>query len=150
MNEVEKKVEATLGKISSLEKEVEALHQEIAEETATSLLTQSVTLGGVPTIIATLSHADATRLQAVATALQKRFVGVLLLASTTEKAVSLMATVAPDFRKKIAAGKLIQAIAPLIGGKGGGTPESARGGGPGVTDLPAALEKAKEFIASQV
>lgn len=148
MNEVEKKLEATLGRISSLEKEVQHLHQEIAIETATSLLTQSVILGTIPTIMATLPQADATRLQAVAKALQEEFTGVVLLSSTTEKAVSLLATVSPDFRKKIAAGKLIQAIAPLIGGKGGGTPESARGGGPGVTDLPAALAHAKEYITS--
>ncbi|MFZ4115194.1 MAG: alanine--tRNA ligase [Chthoniobacterales bacterium] len=149
LHEVEKKVEISLGKISSLEKEVESLHQEIAEGIATSLLQQSITLGTIPTIIATLPAADATRLQAVSTALQKNFEGVLLLAGTNGKTVSLMATVSPNFRKKIAAGKLIQAIAPLIGGKGGGTPEAARGGGTAVEELPKALNHAKEYILIQ-
>ncbi len=144
--EIEKKLELTLGKISSLEKEMELLHQEIAQEKASSLLSQVMMLGTIPTIIAALPEADATRLQAITAALKNRFDGVLLLAGNSQKTVSLMATVSPHFKNKIAASKLIQSIAPLIGGKGGGTPESARGGGAGVADLPRALTSAKDLI----
>ncbi len=148
--ELEKKLELTLGKISSFEKEIDSLHREIAQEQASSLISQSMILGTIPTIIATLQEADATRLQAVAAALQNRFEGVVLLAGTSQKAVSLMATVSPHFKNKIAANKLIQLIAPLIGGKGGGTPESARGGGPGVAALSEALTSAKNLIIQSV
>ena len=146
--EVEKKLDAALTKTSSLEKELQLLLQTMAIETASGLLTKSVTLGTTPAIIATLPEANAAKLLAVANALKGRFQGVILLCGTMDHSISLMAVVSADFRKSIPAGKLIQTIAPLIGGKGGGTPESARGGGPNVEDLPTALEKAQELISS--
>ena len=42
--------------------------------------------------------------------------------------------------------KIIQAIAPIVGGKGGGKPDNARGGGKDVTKLDEALAKVKELI----
>jgi alanyl-tRNA synthetase len=45
------------------------------------------------------------------------------------------------------AGKLISTVAPLVGGKGGGRPDSARGGGRDASALKNALEKAKDLIA---
>ena len=49
--------------------------------------------------------------------------------------------------KQVQAGKLIQAIAPLVGGKGGGRPENARGGGKDVGKLEEALAKAKAMLS---
>jgi alanyl-tRNA synthetase len=46
------------------------------------------------------------------------------------------------------AGKLISAVAPLVGGKGGGKPDSARGGGRDASGLQPALAKAKELITA--
>ena len=56
--------------------------------------------------------------------------------------------VTPDFTSKIQAGKIIQTIAPIVGGKGGGRPESARGGGKDSSKLNEALSKAAELIAA--
>ena len=53
---------------------------------------------------------------------------------------------APALTAKVQAGKIISAIAPLVGGKGGGKPEAARGGGKDPTQLDAALAKAKELL----
>ena len=43
--------------------------------------------------------------------------------------MSLVATVDADLVKRFQAGKLIQTLAPVVGGKGGGRPDLARGGG---------------------
>ncbi len=50
------------------------------------------------------------------------------------------------FSKKIQAGKIIQTVAPLVGGKGGGRPELAQGGGTNPEGVPAALAKAEELL----
>ncbi len=87
-----------------------------------------------------------TTLQAVADALKGEFKGVVLLAGSTNGTVSLVATVSPEFTAKAQAGKLIQAIAPIVGGKGGGKPDNARGGGKDATKLDEALAKAWEVL----
>jgi len=58
----------------------------------------------------------------------------------------LIASVAPDFTAKVQAGKLIQQIAAIVGGKGGGKPDNARGGGKDVGKLDEALAKARELV----
>ena len=148
--ELEKKLDAVLAKTSSLEKALQLLEQAMATETATVLLAQAVTLGTTPAIIAELPETDAAKLLTIANALKDRFQGVILLCGVAHGTVSLMAVVSADFRKAVPAGKLIQTIAPLLGGKGGGTPESARGGGPNVAALPEALAKARELIANHL
>jgi alanyl-tRNA synthetase len=76
------------------------------------------------------------------------FQGVAVLAGTDSiNSVQLASYVSPEFRATLPAGKIISAVAPLVGGKGGGKPDSARGGGRDATGLSAALEKARELIA---
>jgi alanyl-tRNA synthetase len=72
---------------------------------------------------------------------------VVVLGGSTNGAVALVATVSPDLTKQIQAGKIIQTIAPIVGGKGGGRPDNARGGGKEVAKLDEALAKAKSLLA---
>ena len=59
---------------------------------------------------------------------------------------SLIASVSPELTKQIQAGKIIQTIAPIVGGKGGGKPDNARGGGKDVGKLDEALAKVKTLL----
>ena len=52
--------------------------------------------------------------------------------------------------KGVKAGDLIKEIAPLVGGKGGGRPDMAQGGGNKPAAIPAALNHAQEWIASKL
>jgi alanyl-tRNA synthetase len=61
-------------------------------------------------------------------------------------AVTLLASVSPEFTAKVQAGKIIQAIAPIVGGKGGGKPDMARGGGKDAAKLDEALAKVKTLL----
>jgi alanyl-tRNA synthetase len=58
----------------------------------------------------------------------------------------LLAAVTKDLTGRYAAGKIIQEIAPIVGGGGGGRPELAQAGGPDASRLDAALEKVYEVI----
>ncbi|MEI6345546.1 MAG: DHHA1 domain-containing protein [Verrucomicrobiota bacterium] len=60
----------------------------------------------------------------------------------------MVAVVGKAHQGSLPAGKLISAVAPLVGGKGGGKPDSARGGGRDASGLSSALAKAKEIIAT--
>jgi alanyl-tRNA synthetase len=71
---------------------------------------------------------------------------VIVLGGASNGAVALIAAVTPDFTAKAQAGKIIQAIAPMVGGKGGGKPDNARGGGKDASKLDAALAHAKTLL----
>ncbi|HUS37704.1 MAG TPA: DHHA1 domain-containing protein, partial [Verrucomicrobiae bacterium] len=86
-------------------------------------------------------------LQTIADSLKSQFRGVILLAGALDGNVTLVAAVTPDFTAKIQAGKIIQTIAPIVGGKGGGRPDNARGGGKDSSKVNEALEKAADLIA---
>ncbi len=145
--EVEKKLEVTLARQKVLEKELEAFRQREAAGLAKDLIGKA-TAGPVPSIVEEVPGADGNALQAVVDALKGSFDGVIFLAGITEGSVSLVASVSKAHQSSLPAGKLISAIAPLVGGKGGGKPDSARGGGRDISGIPAALSKARELIAA--
>ena len=154
--ELEKKLESLLSQQKDMEKQLKAARQKQAAETARTLLNSAQLAapepgegGSTPAIIENLGAADSDFLQAVADALKSQFKGVVVLGGSSEGAVSLVATVSPDVTAKFQAGKIIQAIAPLVGGKGGGRPDNARGGGKDAAKLPDALNKARELVAGK-
>jgi alanine--tRNA ligase len=146
--DVEKKIESLLAQQKELEKQLHTARQKQAAETARGLLAKANTAGAVPSIIENLGTADGDFLQAAADALKGQFKGVIVLAGTANGAVSLVAAVSPEFTAKFQAGKIIQAIAPIVGGKGGGRPDNARGGGNDVAKIDEALQKARALLVS--
>jgi alanyl-tRNA synthetase len=105
-------------------------------------------VNGIPFLAAHLGAVDGDYLQAVLDALKPTFDGVALLAGSANNAVALAASVSPAHVSKIQAGKLIQTAAPIVGGKGGGKPDSARGGGKDTSKIPEALAAAQALVIS--
>ena len=97
--------------------------------------------------VAEVQNADGKLLQAAVDALKSKFEGPIFLASAKDGSVALVASVPKELTAKIQADKLIQKIAPIVGGKGGGRPESARGAGKDVDKIDNALAEAKRLIA---
>jgi alanyl-tRNA synthetase len=145
--EVEKKLEATLNRQKELEKEIGTLRQKAAAGLAKELLAK-VSIGNTPFIVEEIPGADGNELQAIADALKTSFDGVIFLTGISDGAVSLVAATGKAHQATLPAGKLISVVAPLVGGKGGGKPDGARGGGRDASGLQAALAKAKELIAA--
>jgi alanyl-tRNA synthetase len=145
--EVEKKLDVTLTRVKELERELEAAQQREAAVIAKELLSKATT-GSISSLVEEISGADGNQLQLIADALKISFDGITILAGISEGAVSLVASVGASHQGNLPAGKLISAVAPLVGGKGGGRPDSARGGGRDTSGLPAALAKARELVAA--
>ena len=144
--ELEKKLDALLAHQKELEKQLKAAGQREAAGRAKELVAQAQILNGVPAVIANCGEMDGDTLQVLADALKANFRGVVVLGGHSAGAVALVAAVTPEYTAKVQAGKLIQAIAPLVGGKGGGRPDNARGGGKDVSQLDAALAKVATLV----
>ncbi len=149
VREIEKKIEASIGQVKKLEKQLKTLRESQAAETARQLLAKVETIGGVPVVTANLGQADGEYAQSVADAMKGDFEGVIVLGAANEGRVILLVNVADSLTDRVQAGKIIQAIAPIVGGKGGGKPTQARGGGKDPSKLNAALLKAGEFVAGE-
>ncbi|HVV02463.1 MAG TPA: alanine--tRNA ligase, partial [Verrucomicrobiae bacterium] len=145
--DLEKKIEALLAHQKELEKRLQAARQKEAAETARGLAARAQKMGTVPAIVENVGEADGEALQAMADALKGKFQGVVVLGGVANGSVSLAATVSSEFTKHFQAGKIINAIAAIVGGKGGGRPESARGGGKDIGKLLEALDAARKLLA---
>ena len=146
VGELEKKIETLLAQQKELEKQLKAMQQKQAGEIARGLAAKAQTIGSTLAIVENLGGADGDLLQSIADALKGQFKGVVVLGGAANGAVALVASVAPELTKQIQAGKIIQTIAPIVGGKGGGRPDNARGGGKDVGKLDEALAKAKSLL----
>jgi alanyl-tRNA synthetase len=149
VREIEKKIEASLGQVKKLEKQLKSLQQSQAAGTARELLAKAETIGGVPVVTANLGQADSDYAQAVADVMKGEFEGVIVLGAAVDGRVMLLANVADSLTDRIQAGKIIQAIAPIVGGKGGGKPTQARGGGKDASKLDEALAKVAGLVAAE-
>jgi alanyl-tRNA synthetase len=146
VHELDKKVEAVLAQQKEIEKALKSAIQRNAAQTASWLLTRVQDGSGIPFITQAFPDSDADYVQAIVDALKGRFSGVVVLGGFANGAVTLVASVSPDFLARAQAGKIIQAIAPIVGGKGGGKPDNARGGGKDASKLDEALAKVKTLL----
>jgi alanyl-tRNA synthetase len=112
---------------------------QIANGLASSKVGQKICVASVPS-------ADAKLLQAVADALKQKFDGPIVLAGAKDGNVALIAVVPKQLTSKFQANRIIQQIAPIVGGKGGGRPESAQGGGTDADKIDKALAEAKRLL----
>jgi alanyl-tRNA synthetase len=148
----EEALKAANAAVAAHEKEsakaAEADFQLRASAQAAELIAAAREVGGIPFIVHQVAEGPAAYLPVLADALKSRWQGVAVLAAAEPGKVALLCGVAPAFAKKIQAGKVIQAMAPLVGGKGGGRPELAQGGGTNPDGLPAALAKAEETVVA--
>src|SRR5437762_3361364 len=98
-------------------------------------------------IVASVADADGKLLQGVVDALKSHFSGPIFLAGDLEGRVSLVASVPKELTAQFQANELIQEIAPIVGGKGGGRPDNAQGAGKDAGKISDALAKARELLS---
>jgi len=97
-------------------------------------------------VVAKLPNADAKLLQAIVDALKPKFRGPIFLVGENDGRVTLIASVPKDLTTQFQANKLIQEIAPIVGGKGGGRPDNAQGAGRDTAKIDEALARARELL----
>ncbi|HMJ07240.1 MAG TPA: DHHA1 domain-containing protein, partial [Chthoniobacterales bacterium] len=99
-------------------------------------------------LVVEVPNADGALLQQLADMLKQKVSGPIVLAGATNGRVDLIAVVPKELAAKLRANDIIQKIAPIVDGKGGGRPDSARGAGKDASKIADALAQAREMIAA--
>ena len=146
--EVAQRVDKLLADQKTTDREIEKLKQRLASGGgARDLMSETVTIKGIRVLAAAIEVDDAKVLRDTGDQLRDKLgSGVVVLAGTGGAEIRLVAMVTKDLVDKISAGKLLGEVAALLGGRAGGRPEMAQGGGKDVAALPAALAAARTWV----
>jgi alanyl-tRNA synthetase len=152
--ELLKQIDARAAHLEKLETEVHDWEKRTAKAAAADLQSRAAKMAtelaashaGKDSCVVRIPNADAKLLGAIADALKTKFNGPIFLAGVANGRVALIAAVPKELTSRFQANKIIQQIAPLVGGKGGGRPDHAQGAGADVAKIDNALAKARELL----
>lgn len=149
LDAVPHKVAQLQADLKAAQKTVEGLQAKLASQAASGIFDQVETAGQYSLIAQAVSVAGMTELRQLADQWHdKGSSDILVLATAVGDKANLLVAVAPAAVKAgVKAGDLIKAIAPQVGGGGGGRPDMAQAGGKNPAGIPAALAAAKETVA---
>jgi alanyl-tRNA synthetase len=146
------RISALQGQIKDLEREREQMQSKLAASAGQDLLAQAVPLNDSSRLlVATLQGVEAKALREMADQLKNKLQSaVILLSIVADGKVSLVAGVTPDLTSKVKAGDLVGFVASQMGGKGGGRPDMAMGGGTDASVLPQANASVQAWVQSKL
>lgn len=145
------KLEALVAQNRKLEKDLASLKTRLASSSGGDLTSQAKDIGIGKLLVLNLEGADAKSLRDIADQYKQKLGSAVVLLSTVEDGkVALVASVTQDLTSKIKAGDLVGHVAKQIGGKGGGRPDMAQGGGTDVNQLNSALASVASWVDLQL
>lgn len=135
--------------LAASKKQIAQLRRELARQNFDALITRLEDINGVPALIAQLDGVPMETLLEMSDWFRGRAKsGVFVAGSDVDGKPQLMVAVTDDLTKRgLHAGNVIKAIAPVVGGGGGGRPTMAQAGGKDSSKLPDALAAARTVIA---
>jgi alanyl-tRNA synthetase len=141
------KLSGVLERNRQLEKELEQLKAKAASAAGSDLAGSAVEIKGIKVLAARQDDLDGKALLAMVDQLKNKLgSAVILLGGVQDDKVVLVAGVTKDLTGTLKAGELMKQAAAAVGGKGGGRPDMAQGGGTDIAALDAALALAGAFV----
>jgi alanyl-tRNA synthetase len=132
-------------------KEIDQLKSRLAQSETGALEAKARTIKNVKVVAARLDGMDRQQLRELADSLRNKLkTAIVVLASTENGGISIVSAVTKDLTAKVHAGKLAGALAQAVGGKGGGRPDMAEGGGKDAAALEGALENVFRDVESKL
>jgi alanyl-tRNA synthetase len=146
--EVAERAEKLVEQLDAQRKEIARLRRELAKRQADALLGQVRQVDGVPVVAGQVDAADVDGLREMTDWIRQRLgSAVVVLGTVIEGRPQLVAAVTPDLVDRgYHAGRLVNAVAGILGGRGGGRPNMAQAGGGDPGRLPDALARVAELV----
>lgn len=139
------------AELKGLEKEIARLKQKLATSSGGDLTANAVNVSGINVLAAHLEGADVGTLRDTLDQCKNKLgTSAILLAAVEGDKISLVAGVSKDATDRIRAGDIMKEFAGRLGGKGGGRPDMAQGGGNDIAGLPAAVAAFPGWVAENL
>ncbi|GAA6167493.1 alanine--tRNA ligase [Sessilibacter corallicola] len=148
---VVERVDTLKSELKELEKALASAKSQLAAAGTDDLLAQARSIADIQCLAARVDGVDAKSLGDMVDKIRDKLGNaVVILFSTEGEKVTLIAGVSKPVTKVVKAGDLIKEVAPLVGGKGGGRPDMARGGGTDAGGIDAAINQAYEWLSGKI
>ena len=145
--QLESKLQEQQAKSRQLEKALEQMKAKLAAAKGSDLIGSAVDVKGIKVLAAQLEGVEPKALRDTIDQLKNKLgSGVVVLATVADGKIALAAGVTKDLVSQVKAGDIIKDLTTKIGGKGGGRPDFAQGGGVDQQALPAALESVTTLV----
>ncbi len=150
--EVYERTQALVSQLQDSDKKIRELERKLARAKFEGMLAQAHDVAGIKVVALKVDAPDAAMLREMGDWFRDRLEsGVVVLGTIINDKPSLIATVTKDLTSKgLHAGKLVKAVAQLVGGGGGGSPTMAQAGGKDATRLTEALAKVDSLVSEGV
>ncbi|RJX30454.1 MAG: alanine--tRNA ligase [Desulfarculus sp.] len=148
--ELAERVARLLAALKEREREVDSLKARLAGASSRDLMSEAVEVAGVKVLAAKVEVDSPQALRELADTVRERLgSGVAVLGAAAGGKALLLALVTKDLAGRLHAGNLVKALAPMVGGGGGGRPDLAQAGGQNPAGLEAALARVPALVQAQ-
>ncbi len=151
LNEIDKKAEATAAELKNVQHEVEAAKAKLAAASASNIMAGVKHVGDIDILVSQLDGTPVSELKTIADKFKENTeCGVIVLAAETDGKITFVAMATKSaVAKGVHAGNIIKNITAIAGGRGGGKPDMAQGGGNDPTKIDDALAAVDDIVIEQ-
>ena len=148
---IKEKIVLLVQKSRQIEKDLDKLKRKLASSASSDLANTAQNICGINVIASRLEGVDGKSLRDTVDELKNKLAPAAIILSTIEgDKITLIAGVTKDITDKVRAGDLVSHVAVQVGGKGGGRPDMAQGGGNKPDNLANALDSVTGWILSHM
>jgi len=145
------KVAQLVKRTKNLEKEIDKLNSRIASGTGNDLMSNVKKYGGHSILVTRMDDIEPKALRDTVDQVKNKLQsGIAVIATTRGDKVSLIVGVTKDLTDKYNAGEIVNRIAVMVGGRGGGRPDMAQAGGSQPENIGKALEEITQWLESKM
>ena len=142
------KIQALLKRQKELEKQIAAMNAAMALADMDQLLAARTEIQGISLLASTMPLDSAKTLREIGDKIRDKMPnGIIVLGGEYDGKAALLALVSKEHNKRVKAGDLVNQVAAIVGGKGGGRPDMAQAGGSMPDKLEEAIAQTPAIIA---
>ena len=152
IHEIDKKAASVMEEQRAMSKKLESFAEKMAALRTKNMLTSVKHIGAVNILTAQVDGMSVNEMKTLADQAKSQMIdGVVVLAAETDGKITFVAMAMKEaVAKGVHCGKIIKEVTEMCGGKGGGKPDMAQGGGKDALKIDDALARVDEIVMSQL